>query len=341
MQQIRREEYFWSVYRDMYIQRLQVHNKDQTYIGNVRRTLDRFGSYCNLITRRLSDITTHDIELYLKKRQEDHWRDKPLSKVTLNNEIGFICTCLAKAGPRENRGPNRSNYGMIDYPPYVEPLAVDETDPQFVSEDQIKRFSEATHLAKSPKIEGCTPAEFWQAALLLCLITGLRRRGLLQIPRPSNEILLERRELFLPGKNHKTRNSLRIPLGSAEVVNILAKLPTKVGEPLLPWTNRRTGKPLSLAYFSNTMARIQREAGIPDGERVKTKNLRSTAATMIAEQIGDDAASKRLGHAPGSKTLLTNYKAKRISEADVKASEMLGELVLPHVTGHGLKVFGA
>tara|TARA_R110002095_G_scaffold4257_4_gene11529 strand:- start:583 stop:1611 length:1029 start_codon:yes stop_codon:yes gene_type:complete len=338
MQQIRNEDWFWSNFRDMYLQRLQVHGKDEVYINNARRVLDRFGMYCNLITRRLCEITDQDVELYLKLRKGDTWRGKPLSNVTLNNEIGFINTCLAKAGPKESRGPGRSNFGFIQNPPYCEFLPVNETDPQVISETQIQQFSEAAALARSPIVEGCTPAEFWRAALLLGLITGLRRRGLLLIQRPSDQNLIEKRELFLPAKYHKTRTSLRIPLGSVEVVNILAKLPSKENEPLLPWRNSRTGKPLSRQHFSNTMTRIQREAGIPEDQRVKTKNLRSTAATMIAEQIGDDVASKRMGHAPGSKTLLTNYKAKRVSDIDIRASEIMGELVLPHVTGHGLKI---
>ncbi|QDT94799.1 site-specific integrase [Gimesia aquarii] len=341
MQQIRKDELYWPVYRDMYLQRLQVHNKDKTYVDNVRRTLDRFGTYSNLTMRLLVDVTNHDLELYLKRRQDDSWRGKPLSNVTLNNELGHICTCLAKAGPRENRGPNRGNYGFLECPPYIDLLEVDETDPEVITEDQIKRFSNATRYARSPRVTGCTPAEFWQAVLLLGLVTGLRRRGLLLIERPSDEMLIEKRELFLPAKYHKTRNSLRIPLGSAEVVSILAKLPSKEGEPLLPWKDEKTGRSLSLAYFSNTMTRIQREAGISEGDRIKTKNLRSTAATIIAEQHGDDVAKKRLGHSPNSKTLLTNYKAKRVSDADRQASEMLGELVLPHMTDHGLKIFGA
>lgn len=331
-------EMYWVVYQFQYLQLLQTYDKDPVYVSNARRVLERFTRYCNLVESRLCEIKDSHIQNYLARRKSETWRDKPLSNVTLNNEIGFINTCLAKAGKKEPRGPGRSNFGYLEFPPYCEFLPVDETDPQVISEEQIHSFSEAAALARSPIIEGCSPAEFWRTALLLGLITGLRRRGLLLIQRPTDYELLEKRELYLPAKYHKTRNSLRIPLGSTAVVDILAKMPSKEGEPLLPWINGRTGKPLSRAHFSNTMTKIQREAGIPEDQRVKTKNLRSTAATMIAEKLNDDVARKRMGHSPNSKTLLTNYKAKRISAADIKASEMLGELVLPHVTGHGLKI---
>lgn len=331
MQQLRKEELYWSVYRDMYIQRLQVHNKNEMYVGNVRRTLERFTHYCNLVGRRLSEICDHDLELYLKQRKTDVWRDRPLSNVTLNNELGYICTCLSKAGPKESKGAGRSNYGYIESVPYIEPLSVDDTDPEVVTDEQIRKFIEATHQAVTPKLTGCTPAEFWQAAILLAMVTGLRRRGLLQIPRPTDEMLLQRHELYLPGSSHKTRNPLRIPLGSEEVVQILAKLPSRPGEPLLPWRSEKTGQPLRPRYFTKMIAQIQDDAGIPEGQRLKLKHLRATAATVIAENISDDVARKRLGHAPGSKTLLTNYKAKRISKVDVEASEMLGRMVLSHV----------
>ncbi|QDT94307.1 tyrosine-type recombinase/integrase [Gimesia algae] len=329
----------WAVYVLQYIQSLSVHGKNAVYISNVKRVLDRFTLYCNLINLRLNEITDQHLEAYLAKRKDDRPRGKPLSNISLNNEIGFLNTCLGKAGPKEARGPGRRNYGHIEFPPYCELLTVDETDPQVVTVEQIQQFSEASQNARSPMIDGCTPAEFWRAALVLGLVTGLRRRGLLLIQRPEDRELLGKRELFLPAKYHKTRNSLRIPLGSMAVVDILAKLPSKEGEPLLPWINGKTGKPLSFEHFSNTMTRMQREAGIPEDQRVKSKHLRSTAATIIAEGISDEVATKRLGHAPGSKTMLTHYRAKRVSDTDRQASELLGQMVLPHVSGPQIRIF--
>lgn len=339
--QFEKDQVFWSVYKDMYLQRLQIRDNNKGHIDNVRRVLDRFTGYCNLVTRFLSEITVQVLENYLKIRKGEKSRGKFLSKVTLNNDLRSLNSCLGAAGPIEPRGPGRSNYGFLEFPPYIEMLSVDETEPEVVTEQQIQKFSEAASFARSPRIEGCTPAEFWRATLLLGMITGLRRRGLLLIQRPSDDDLMEKRELYLPAKHHKTRNSLRIPLGSPEVAMILSKLPSREGEPLLPW-RQATGEPLSAQHFSNTMTKIQREAGIAEEDRVKTKNLRSTAATIIAEEFNDDLARKRLGHSPNSKsTLLISYKAKRVSEADRIASEKLREIVLPHVTSPTLKVFGA
>ena len=331
----------WVVFVHEYLEILRTLDKNGVYISNVKRVLDRFTLYCDVINLKLREITDQHLRTYLKKRKADRYRGKPLSNISLNNEIGFLNTCLAKAGPKEPRGPARSNLGYIEWPPYCELLDTDDPEPKVVTIEQLQQFSEAAEYARSPLIDGCTPAEFWRAALLLGLVTGLRRRGLLLIQRPSDEKLLKKRELYLPAKYNKTRNSLRIPLGSEEVVRILAKLPTKPGERLLPWINGQTGEPLSFEHFSNTMTRIQREAGIPEEERVKPKHLRSSAATLIAENMeeGESLAKRRLGHSPLSKILSKHYLANRVTEADRQASDVMGQLVLPHVSGPGLRIF--
>lgn len=247
--------------------------------------------------------------------------------------------CLSER--KQARGSGRANYGYLEYPPFVSKLTEDEPEPHVVSEQQIERFSQAAALAKTPNVPGCTPAQFWRAALLLAIVTGLRRSSLLRIQRPSDEVLLEKQELLLPSSLHKTKNYMRIPLGSMEVVELLVQLPTVEGEPILPWKNNRTGEPLSLGHFSNTMARIQKEAGISDEDRIVTKHLRSTAGTIICEEFNDDTARKRLGHSATSKTFVKHYKSKRISQKDREASEVLGNYVLPHVTKPNLTLFGA
>lgn len=337
----RHDDIYWSVYKDMYLQSLATRNSSDVHFHNTRRTLDRFTRYCRCATKRLCEITDFDLEEYLRLRQQDTYRGNPIKNVSLNNEIKMLNTCFAKAGPKESRGPGRANYAFIECPPFINRLEEDELEPQVVSEEQIERFSQAASLATTPNVEGCTPAQFWRAALLLAIVTGLRRSSLLRIQRPSDDVLRDQQELLLPASIHKTKNFLRIPLGSSEVVEFLLQLPTAEGEPILPWKSSRTGKPLSLGHFSNTMAQIQRDAGISDQDRIVTKHLRSTAGTIICEEFNDDTARKRLGHSPTSKTFLKHYKAKRISKKDRLASEFLGNYVLPHVTKPALSVYGS
>lgn len=345
MQQRRRKidgDVFFPVYKEFYLQGFSVRNHSDVHYDNTKRVLDRFTVYQNLTFTRLNEIQDLEFEEYIAQRQKDKYRDKPIKTVSLNNEIKILNTCFAKAGPKEPRGPARANYGFLQWPPFMNQLEEDELDPVAVTEDQIEMFSLAASFAKSPNIEGCTPAQFWRAALLLAIVTGLRRASLLAIERPSDEVLRGDKILILPGSKHKTKNSLRIPLGSDAVVDVLMDLPTKEGEPILPWKSSRTGKPMSHGHFSNTMAEIQREAGIPEDQRVLTKHFRSTSGTLIYEEFNEEMAKKWLGHSPTSKTFLKHYKAKRVSKKDRLASEFLGEYALPHVvTKPKLNLYGA
>jgi hypothetical protein len=227
--------HFWSVFKEIYILSLKSRSPGSEFPTNVRKVLDRFGEYLGLATRRLNTIDNLDLANYLARRRQDKWRSKPLADRTLNNELAILNACFAYAGPRMQRGPGRANLALIEHPPYIELLPDLETEPIAVEPERLRDLIEATRYAVTPKISSCRPQEFWIAALLLGLISSLRRRALLQIPRPSDYDLLERRVLSLPAALSKTRRYQVIPLGGEEVVNLLARLPSKPGEPLLPW----------------------------------------------------------------------------------------------------------
>jgi hypothetical protein len=324
----------WAVYKEVYLELLEARTPNTVYADNVRRTLDRFTQYRGLALTELDRITQLDLELYVARRQKDRWRDKPLTNKTLNNEIQILNTAFTKAGPRDRRGPGRRNLGLMQDPPYMEPFPEYEREAVVLTTEQLQAFLEAAKRTKYPKIPGCTAPRFWMSALLLDLVTSLRRRALLFIPRPDDRTLLELREIVLPPELNKTRKQLRISLGGgeagAQVAEILAALPTKPGEPLLPWIGRN-GKRLSLGHFSNMIGRIQRDAGISDADRIRIKDIRSTAGTLVADEFGDAVAKKKLGHSPRTNTLHLHYKSYKPRESDAAASSFLAQLALPEI----------
>ena len=107
------------------------------------------------------------------------------------------------------------------------------------------------------------------------LVSSLRHGGLLRIPRPDDYTLLDLIQIVLPANLSKTRNIVRISLGTKRVAEMLHSLPSKVGEPLLPWLDCK-GRRMGLTHFTNTMANFQRAAGIADCDRVK-----AIAAAML------------------------------------------------------------
>lgn len=319
----------WLVFRELYIERLETRYPGSDHPEQVRRVLHRFTKYRKLVERTLGDITDLDLELYVQKRREDRYREKPLSPRTINNEIQILNSCFALAGPKESRGAGRRNWGLIATPPFIEELDEFDTNPVVVSADQVKKFVAATRFAKTPSFGGMRPQTFWVAALVLDAITGLRRGALLRVPRPTDEQFRDRRELFVPAAISKTRRDQVIALGTNEkVFELLWSLPSQPAKPLLPWYGRNAA-PMTLGHFNNEMARFQREAGTPESERIKTKHLRSTVATELAEEFSDSIAKNRLGHAPGSKTLDKHYKGRRVSRQQHEASDYLAERLVP------------
>ena len=329
----------WAVYKEIYVSLQRVTHKSG-HPENVRRVLDRFTHYCNLIGADLEEISQHDFDMYVARRREDEWRGKPISNRTINNEIDILNAAFAKAGPKLATRSGRENYGYLETtPPFKQPLEEDESEPVCVGGETIAAFMRAvTDHARVPNVDGCTPYNFWLCVLLLGGITGLRRGALLQIPRPDDVMLRDRRELVLPAHLNKARTGrrrkrkpLRFSLGRNDrVIELLVNLPSKPGEQLLPW-RRNSGRPMTLGYFSNTMAEIQRAAGISDADRLKLKYLRSTAGTEIADVFGDAVAKKKLGHSPTTNTLDTNYKSRAPREKDIEASDHLANMILPFI----------
>lgn len=319
----------WLVYKELYLERLETRSPKSEHPKHARAVLDRFTKRLRLYERDLDSIRDIDLETYIRARRGDTYRDRPLTVTTINGEIQILNTCFALAGPKTPRGPGRKNWQLIPFPPYAEPMEDCDRNPVVISEEQIEAFSRATSFARTPRYGGVSPQQFWHAALVLDAITALRRGALLDVLRPSDKILIERRELPVPAEISKTKREQIIALGSNEkVFDLLSTLPGEPGEPLLPW-RRLNGQPMSRGHFSNEMARFQREAGIPESERIKTKHMRSTAATKIGEAFSEAIAKKRLGHTPGSKTWEKHYQGRGVSSLDHQASDQLADFIAP------------
>ncbi len=325
----------WVVYHDIYVQALEARCGESDHAAHVRGVLERFTRYRKLDNKDLSAVSQLDLEMYVSARLKDsNKQGKPLSARTINNEIEILNTCFSKAGPKEKRGRGRKNFGYLEDPPWLEKLQVYRREVKTVETWQIADFVRATAKATSPRIEGCTPQQFWLAALLLGMVTGLRRKALLKVPRPDDQTLIQKGELFLPAELNKTKADLRMSLGNEEVVMLLTSLPSRVGEPLLPW-KKPNGRPMTAGHFSNTLSKFQDDAGIPRESRVTPQKLRATAATEVADVFSDAVAKKKLGHSPYTNTLDTNYKRLTPTDIDRQASDHLAKIILPHFANGG------
>lgn len=309
----------------VYTNHLEVRYPKSDHAAQVRRILERFQRYQSLISRPIAAITQRDIAEYISRRRSDLWRGQPLANRTLNNEINAINAAFAWAGPKLPYKHGRANQEFISDPPYYQPLPEDDPLPVCLEESQLTAFLDATRFATSPRPEVCDPRMFWTAALFLVGITSLRREALLNVPRPDDYLLLERREIRLPAAMSKTRREELIPLGTDErIVRVFASLPTKPGEPILPWRDR-LGRRMSLSHFNHAMAKFQRRAGIAEDQRVTPQAVRSTVATKVVDEFNEAVAKKRLGHSPKTTTINTNYLNRRPRDTDRAASDYLAD----------------
>jgi len=315
---------------DLYCERLAMRSPRSDYPVQVRRVLDRLIARRDLTSATLDEVTSLQIDHYFQSRATDLYRGKPIVARTVNNEIDILNQFFRYFGPKELVGAGRKNLGLLklEQVPYYEPMDEDELDPVVLEDSTIEKFLRNTIFAPSPRATVCDPVKFWHAVILLEGITLLRRRSLLEILRPDDETLLERRILILPAKSNKTKRREIVSLGTnLAAIGVIASLPSLPGEPLLPWKHPN-GTPLSANHFSQTVRRIQQRAGIPAGERLRIKDLRSTGATITGEEYGELAAKAKLKHSPNTNTFRCNYQGRRISGTEIKATDDLSTRML-------------
>ena len=323
----------WPTLVESFLMRLSVNLASKTWQDNVRTVLRRFTEYQGLWRKTVEQVTQLDLQQYVARRSKDSWspptakKSKTLISVrTINNEIAILNSVFQYAGPRANCRGHRDNLAVVSQPLFFKPLKTQELNPIAVTSEKLASFIAAIPLAKSPRPSVCDPIHFWKAVLVLDSITALRRGALLGIPRPDHETLCIKRVIILPAELSKNSRAEIIPLGSRDdVIGLLASLPSKPGEPLLPWKSPG-GRRLSLSRFNRVMKDFQLEAGIL--QPLKTKHLRSTAATeILAEQYSTDTARKRLGH-KSEDVIRKHYQARTVTQADRDVSDHLATRVM-------------
>lgn len=309
-------------YVDIYCDRMETRYVSG-HPAQVRRVLNRFIEYRGLFQHRLKDVHALEIEEYLARRKKDTWRGNLLSARTLNNELEIINQAFTYAGPKDRTKGGRKHLCWLNDPPYCELLPEPDLNPVQLTPEQIQGFVQATQFATSPQIDQCSPQDFWLAVLIVDFLTLLRRRALLLVERPTDEMLLGRKQLFIPAAINKTKQDVYVTLGSDDSIpQILARLPSKPGEPLLPW-RRRDGRALSPNYFSRYIKQFQDKAGISDAGRLKLKFIRSTSANIVEDAFDELTAKSKLKHSPNTNTYAQNYRVRRPKTKEVQATDRL------------------
>jgi integrase len=317
----------WPAYREIYCDIVEARHPGE-YARQVRRVLNRFGRYRDLEEAELNTITSLDLDGYVTQRIAEKWRGSPLSPRTINNEIKVLITAFDRAGPPTADRRGRKNFGYMTRPPSCDFLPEKRTNPVELTREQQRRFVSVMSVAASPRPSVCDQKLFWKCVFLLVSVSPFRTTALLAIPRPAD--LLERLELLLPADLNKVDEDRTFAI-SQEIAERLDQLPSKPGEPLLPW-HKPDGSAYSPSYFSAVVRLTQRRAGVSEDERVLVKNFRSTVGTQAAGRFGTAVAKQLLGHSAASNTINTNYIRRGTGAADRAAVEQLSSQAIELLT---------
>ena len=166
--------------------------------------------------------------------------------------------------------------------------------PEAWSLDEFQRLLTAATKADGT-IVGIPAGSWWLALLLLMYDTGLRISAVMQLPanamtdghlRVAAETQKQGAEQHFR-LHEQTLAALTQMDGSRRTAAELAK------ERLFPWPMDPGGdwRTLRGAY-----RKILKAAGLPHGPREMFHKLRRTSATLLAAELGEEAASKHLGH---------------------------------------------
>jgi integrase len=191
-----------------------------------------------------------------------------------------------------------ARHGLIERPLELAPIRATVDEPQPWSTDEL-----ALIMARASSLDGVMPgpaqipaSKFWTALVLVIVSTGVRISACLSL-RWQDVNLCERWAIFR-GETQKHRRTQKLALND-QAVRALADIRH-------PDRERVYDVPLCAATLRRHYTeRILRPLGLRTDRRSKFHQLRRTTATLIAQHVGYDAASRQLGHS--SQALLRYY----------------------------------
>jgi integrase len=265
----------WSDYVPVYLKRLRL--LDPRHFEGGQQILARFSRYCDPgRSIRIDGIDVALCNAYLARRQLDPGRGgKPLSKASLNKDIRYLNTAFAYAQMPTNEHPDWLGFAPPGWrPPRMKRRKQPKRIPQPVPGPTLRQVLEGAKLAKRPVIGELPPGHWWQTLLLLAVVTGLRCKALLALPRPR-DFDLNRNRLLLPAELDKAGEDRLFHLPDL-LVSMIREIPAEPGERLFAW-------PFGRRHFYRTLHQWQRAAGLPDSEHCLPHALKRTKGTMMTE----------------------------------------------------------
>lgn len=244
--------------------------------------------------RKVSSIRRSDVALLLDKIGTS----KPIAANRVREQLSkmFECAVLWGFAPEQMKNPAR---GIPDFKENIRDRWLDETE--------IRLLVQAVQEE---------PSYFARAAILLLLLTGMRKQECLKLT--WEQVDFQKGRIFIPRLSRKNRRPLVVPLSKA-AIDVLNSIPRHIGNPHV-FVGRERGMPLY--DLKGPWRRVCERAGLKDAH---IHDLRHTVGASLA-QSGVDLwlIAKVLGHNEISSTM--RY-AHHSTHSQKKALDSHGEML--------------
>lgn len=257
---------------------------------HVLRAQDVLKRFTQFVERRTvqnpsATVVTQDLlERYLAERKTQISRKtgKPITAATLNCEIRY----LNLFGPVLEKKTAQELGVAEKWPtPHVSRVRQPKRMPVTMKMEDFEATLMSTQYASRPTFPKISAQGWWVNLFIVNYVTGIRCRGLLSVPRPS-ENDLNNYILRLPAEHTKNGVEREFPLNDI-AVNAIRSMPVAPGETLFAW-------PYDITWFYQVLHRFQSDAGIPRSLHGLPHKLRKTLCTTMLRGGADLVVAQRI-----------------------------------------------
>lgn len=258
---------------------------------------------------RLSDLSDDTIDAFAAGLFQVRRGGRPLSDQTIRKHLSAVESVLMFAGQKSSL--NKRAVGLIaevpEFPVIKKRVDVNSRTPTF---KEFERIIKACSVARRPRLEGISAAEWFECAYLFLYATGVRYTDFLNARWENIKKLQDITVLVIPSEKEKTHRERVVPLGHL-ALSVLNRMP-------------RLGREEKIFQFDTDSERAVKKAIIRERRRIaKAAAVKPILATfhamrrLTATMLDPSVAANVLGNNPV--TCRQHYQTVAVAARAVEA----------------------
>lgn len=296
-------------YQSWYVPKISTRNRQTAGTRKERETAFRYWTkYTG--DPRLSDLSDDTVDAFAAGLFQATTREgKKLSDQTIRKHLSAVESVLLYAGPKSSK--NKRAVGLIaelpEFPQIKKRADVNNRTPTFA---EFERIIKACSVARRPRLEGISAAEWFECAYLFLYATGVRYTDFLNARWEHIKKLQDITVLVIPSEKEKTHRERVVPLGRL-ALSVLNRMP-------------RLGREEKIFLFDNDSEKATYKAIIRERHRIaKAAAVKPILATfhamrrLTATMLDPSVAAIVLGNNPV--TCRQHYQTVAVAARAVEA----------------------